>query len=634
LKLLIFIESEREFQAAERLIQEEGNSGKSLTVVNLNSGLRFSFPSRPGFNYRTEDDYLRDIPLHSLNFQAMEDCRRWFDHETVAHYLTFQGVPLAVVYEHSLVRAITTLYKFIELILKILKTESPDKIVVFQDLNISHGTELRFTGDDSLAGKILRLVNCRKVRGEEIPVRMLDLPSKAPLKKSGRRQARELVRFLLRYVRRGLNAFLPASSRTQGAILAVGASRIVFPLLEALKPLESYRLAYFQKMTAPRLLGWLWRNRILYETLEDYSANTRDSEAQPEAFSQAVRAQGLFCYRGIDLLPVLEEKLNLLFRTLVPAACRDIDVFQKLLLGSACRLIIIDEDISVSSRLLLLTAKSLGVPSIEFQHGVITKYFLELEIADRKAVWGNYFKEKIQEELGLAPEKILAVGPVHLEHLNQFREAARRHKSIQKVCQTLRIPEKARRVLYTPHGFHKSSKGGSLTRHATRSEAENMLQELGAALDGRGNTHLIIKLHHADHHPEFYRDLIDEHWPNLRYSILRQWPIHELLNACDVLVTPISTTILEAVLIERPVILLNLENKKIIFPYVEWKAVECAEEKGELRELIDRILDRPEEALHRVSAGRKTLKKEFVCGYDGLSGQRFQEAVKELLVTT
>ncbi len=640
MKTLIFIEQPEDYLAAQKFLgkyslQSSPNSSEQeFLVVNLNSSRRFEFPGWPGNGLRSEDDYLEKMNLEPLNHQALKDTRFWLEHPKVAGMLDFHGVNLGLVVEHSLVRAVTTVYKFIELIRFIIDSENPDKIVVFVS-PAKKQKDIRFTEHDKLADSVLHVLALSLEGQRRLEIQRVDLEAGRKIfsDKPVRRKDYPVLRFLSQYARRFLNGGVRFANPVRKDILICGHPGKTFPIIEEILKNKGNRMFYFQKQTAPRLLFWLFRHGIPYWTLEDFfceESENPSSERKSSAFASLLHGNQLFVYKGMDLTPVFKEKFDFLFARLIPTLQADISKFRILLQKTGCRLIVIDEDIHYFARSLVLAAKSFGVKSAEFQHGAVTKYFLQCEVADKKLVWGNYFKNRILQDTDIPASNISIVGPIHLERLAREYQNGRSGKDSQEIRRLLKIQSGAKIILFTPHAFHKSSKGGALNHHNTRSIAEATLREVLRAVQEQAGVHLIIKLHHADDKPHFYHEFIAAEKYKIMYSIVQFVSIYRLMSACDVLITPVSTTIFEAMVLERPVILTNYEKRKLPFARVE-QAVECVSEEGALAVLLPKILENPAEFLNRVEAGRRTVKEEYLCGNDGLSGRRLTEEILGLL---
>jgi glycosyltransferase involved in cell wall biosynthesis len=222
------------------------------------------------------------------------------------------------------------------------------------------------------------------------------------------------------------------------------------------------------------------------------------------------------------------------------------------------------------------------------------------------------------------------VGAPHLEPLKAYTSPGIRGKHGRSARRRLRLSGGSKIVLYTPHSFRKGSRGGLAQVHNTRPEAEELLDAvLGTLRDARG-VELVVKLHHADDNLAFYRERFRT-TPSLRCRVVRQAPIHELINASHVVVSPLSTVVLEAILIGRPVVLADFRGRSGLFPYSEYGAVDTVQDERSLRAVLRAVLNDESAAMARTAEGRRRIAREMAMGNDGRSGKRLSALLDGLL---
>ena len=80
---------------------------------------------------------------------------------------------------------------------------------------------------------------------------------------------------------------------------------------------------------------------------------------------------------------------------------------------------------------------------------------------------------------------------------------------------------------------------------------------------------LVLKLHPSDsaHNISLYRTLLRPGDDRVMLAPHGQWPLAELLAACDLMVTRDSTVVFEANLMDKPVITINLSTWEEELPY-------------------------------------------------------------------
>jgi hypothetical protein len=77
---------------------------------------------------------------------------------------------------------------------------------------------------------------------------------------------------------------------------------------------------------------------------------------------------------------------------------------------------------------------------------------------------------------------------------------------------------------------------------------------------------LVIKVHHNEYDTSMHREIAKEEGVNP--VIIKNINTFDVLYACDAMVTKDSTATIEAVVLDKPVVVLNLSEKKDLVPYV------------------------------------------------------------------
>jgi len=141
------------------------------------------------------------------------------------------------------------------------------------------------------------------------------------------------------------------------------------------------------------------------------------------------------------------------------------------------------------------------------------------------------------------------------------------------------------------------------------------------------NVQLAIKLHPAeDQEAPLYKQ-------NHSYApiiIKGNQPISQLLYVCDVMITKASTTINEAAILNKPIIVLNLSGEPDAMPYVE-KSIALGVYKKE--DLVSAIKDALYNAKIRekLAAGREKFVYEFAYVQDGKASERVVNLIMQAM---
>ncbi|HID72307.1 TPA: hypothetical protein EYP38_00060 [Candidatus Micrarchaeota archaeon] len=250
-------------------------------------------------------------------------------------------------------------------------------------------------------------------------------------------------------------------------------------------------------------------------------------------------------------------------------------------------LIVLGNDVELVSRAVIDAARSIGVPTLLLQDGIICPYNFVLPItpdyiptalsiygpmylltrtlpnllkgktrkrdevyrygitADNVAVWGDYSKREFVE-LGAKAENVFVTGSPAMD-LTVSAEGGSREEILRKAGAD---PEK-KTLLFVPADMV----GGRLY---SRKEYRQMCDTICSSVKRQKDIQMIIKPHPSfiRREPKYFdRYLCD----NIFLS--NDNPYH-LLRACDALVAEISTMILEAIAFGLPIVVANLTGRK------------------------------------------------------------------------
>ena len=130
------------------------------------------------------------------------------------------------------------------------------------------------------------------------------------------------------------------------------------------------------------------------------------------------------------------------------------------------------------------------------------------------------------------------------------------------------------------------------------------------------NIHIVIKLHPGDRSNQAFH-LLKDIYDIKNISILFKYDITNLIVACDCMIAEESTTVIEALLLDKPVICVNFEEKQFAVPFFEYEAVYKATNENELKTLLKQILNNTV-----VKKDYKPFLNDYIYKIDGLSSQR------------
>ncbi len=159
-------------------------------------------------------------------------------------------------------------------------------------------------------------------------------------------------------------------------------------------------------------------------------------------------------------------------------------------------------------------------------------------------------------------------------------------------------------------------------------QLEELMETLINAMAEFPDKQLVIKLHPAEEIEEYQKIL--EKIGGSRVILCRDTDIHQLLYACDLLLTIHSTVALEAMIFNKPVITINFSGKPDLMPYAESGAAIGVYRKKDLLPAMKRALYDPQ---IRKNLGQKSKRfvSEHVYKLDGQASKRVAELIVRLI---
>jgi hypothetical protein len=283
------------------------------------------------------------------------------------------------------------------------------------------------------------------------------------------------------------------------------------------------------------------------------------------------------------------------------------DIYVELLESSRPSVVVLANEISLPGRTMAFVSAALRIPTLALQHGL----FAERPIYDRLStdkllVWGPAART-FWLKRGCSPQKVHATGAIRYEGLtgNTTRE-------------TDIVPAAGQIVLVAwqkPYGYFDSA------QHRLSIEA------LLAAAHKLPSVEFLFKLHPAESSRSYRAAVVAAGATNIK--IVSRGLIDPLIKACSLLITVFSTTALEAMQLNRPVIVLHLSLDKPHAPYAHTDAVLMVDTAKKLPEAISTVLQNADLRKSLTDAGRK-YARDYLGPLDGHSAGRAAKAIVEI----
>jgi len=401
------------------------------------------------------------------------------------------------------------------------------------------------------------------------------------------------------------------------------------PVVVAVGP----RAAFRRRALGDRLRDWLGprgaggpyvhMNRYTDARVRD--ATWRASARARELWRRLRRSPALaqaFSHRGVRFDDIAEPALAGTLLLQLPWAVRSIEEARAALVATRPAVLALYAESSGWGRAALVAARELGVPTLGIQHGILYPGYYSYMHApgeeacprpDRTAVFGEAARRFLVEEGRYAPESLVVTGSPKFDELLETArswdaQALRRDFGVG-------TGERLVAVASRYHGIRR-----------THQSIGSAFASLVRAVEALPGVRLVVKPHPAEPAWDYERAARDSGSSRLRV-LPAQAPLLELLHACDVLVTVESLSAVEALVLGRPVLILNMPTN--LAEMVEAGAalgVAAGEDPGPaLRAALDDAQTRD-----RLAQARSRYLDDVAAGVDGQATARLLRLLEQL----
>ncbi|MFA6030785.1 MAG: hypothetical protein WC969_13085 [Elusimicrobiota bacterium] len=356
---------------------------------------------------------------------------------------------------------------------------------------------------------------------------------------------------------------------------------------------------------------WLFANspsRRLLPTIVRGGGGLLLEHRTPPAFRPAesraledIRARWRAAREGPGVPPPLRPHLDAWFADMLPALAWGWLRLQARWERSRPALLVLPFDGPSLQFFLQTLARRDGVPSVMFLHGLPFHYRLDAEHGKSSTflVWGPE-QERIYREGSARLERgprIERTGNPHFDLMTAPRRSAPFRRLLALSCPVNMLSPLARTI--------------DPERYA--------LETLSAAADS-GEWEISFKIHPSES-LERYRRLLGRRFPKVR--ILKAESVAQLILESDLVVGPVSTALIEAMLLRRAVFCVNLTRTPFPPPCDGRWGILLANDPSSLRERLRSFLKDPGKVQEEALAGQERALDAFVGPRDGRSTERF-----------
>ena len=231
----------------------------------------------------------------------------------------------------------------------------------------------------------------------------------------------------------------------------------------------------------------------------------------------------------------------------------------------------------------------------------------------RYAVAGQSAKDAYVQR-GVAPDNVYVTGQPRFDAL------LKREFNGERLRTKLGIPgDKGIIVLATQH-----LAGGLRTEEKLRDFVEIVVRAAS-----QFPNHVLVVKPHPQEDEEFYRRILME-MGETKVVVRQKVDIYQLLHACDLLITGHSTVALEAMLLGKPVLTINLTGKPDLMPYASsGAAIGVYQKKDLVPAMTDALFNA--QARNELARCRQAFVIEHAYKADGQASKMVAEVISRLI---
>lgn len=333
----------------------------------------------------------------------------------------------------------------------------------------------------------------------------------------------------------------------------------------------------------------------------------------------------IFVYNEISIWPFVKKKI---YKTIFMDFKRIIEnilAISKFLIKEKVKLIIFNDEVLEIPIIFSLLALKLKIHTLGIQHGVTGGVYGYFPSYSKKyAVWGRSSQEWLKK-YGMPIYKMILTGPPNLDrHININRSEKIKAMIKKSVYKDFNIKYDKNLIVFTT--THVNLKTRLTNAYENPFEVEKSFKCILNAVKNNPNLYLVIKLHPYDHHQQIPKVMIEQLGVQ-NVSVVMNYDIVHLLTASDCVITLTSTTGLEGLLFNKPLIILRFRENDYIFSYVKFKVALEVINCNNLPSIIQNCLINPDS----LKENRDKFLEEYIFKRDGLSTKRVLQIINDTL---
>ncbi len=620
-KVVIFLHRIEQIKSLVTVAEEYRDT---LLVIPLDAEIEdymssHGMPFISGLQYRTPD--TSSVELGEQWPAQILESKKW-------SFFSYRGVNLSQAYFLSLQGYLTHLFYYVDIVANVLaKHPSIERLIVF-----SHGTDGPFFGSVLVRHGINACVAAVSAVAVQTKKEILIVPPSTTLPMKSGQTIFALKRTMFGVCIFLLNTVIATLVRPKKIrILASDYWKNISPYVKNLDSAEIILNDRLESFNAG--LGNIWRFRMRFIHGDSFVVtSTKHREEASENIRKEWKAikgdhsLDAFAYRGVGLGGLLTSALDSIIGDAVTRVLKDIDDTHAMLERVFPHVVILRSTVSTQTHFVVLAqvAKSLGIPSIEMQHGL--EYYGPGSVslrhrAEFTCVYGPLTRQQM-EGVGDTSTTAIEIGSprfdvyVRAKNSRAPVSASKDKDQITILCVSPAID---------PGGDSPDTY-----------ETYDYYQAVAEAVRQIPNARVIFKFRPGPNRDTFVRTSLARLFVETPYEIAQFETLASLLPRIDIAISCYSTALIESLQAGVPSIYLGLSPEQKMmglhhFSYYEKEgAMRIATTKAELTNEISSLVSDPK-LREALSAGAEAfLKKNYL--FDGHSSERAAVFIQSLAI--
>ncbi len=327
-----------------------------------------------------------------------------------------------------------------------------------------------------------------------------------------------------------------------------------------------------------------------------------------------------FIFENIDYWEIVENKIMDILKNDFKRIRQNITTFVNFAKRYEINNVILRNDVKELEKTIVFAAKNFDISTLVIQHGLLIEpngnnYLF----ADKIAAWGN-FTADWYGQFGNDIKKIIMTGSLNSDKIFDWLRHSK-DDNCKVFLEEIGLNKRQRVVSLFTTGISMLK----LSSFTTDDMTENLIRDVLRAVKSIGGLNLIIKLHPNEDLKNFERVVKNE--DKTCITMLAKTDLYRLIQISDLVVTIDSTVALEALMIGKPLVAINLSKRPYLAPYIERNVALGAFSKDQIENTIELALYN-EDVKRKMQMARESFLDYVIYKFDGNAKNRITNLIE------